>query len=146
MYELVSPVNGAGILKYLGLIMIGIGAVMAVPLVVALFFSEWFIAGIYGVIATLIITLGTLISRLLPEYELQWKDAMVIAAIIFPLSSLLSAIPFSLSTGMPFLDAFFEAASGLTTTGLSVAPADVGPVFLFARSWLQWIGGIGIVL
>lgn len=146
MYELVSPVNSAGILKYLGLIMIGIGAVMAVPLVVALFFSEWFIAGTYGVIATLIITLGTLISRLLPEYELQWKDAMVIAAIIFPLSSFLSAIPFSLSTGMPFLDAFFEAASGLTTTGLSVAPADVGPVFLFARSWLQWIGGIGIVL
>ncbi|NYT05572.1 MAG: TrkH family potassium uptake protein [Methanomicrobiales archaeon] len=146
MYELVSPVNSRGILKYLGLIMIGIGGVTAFPFLVALLFSEWGIAALYAVIACTISLSGYAISRLLPDYELQWKDAMVIAALIFPLSSLLSAIPFAASTGMPFLDAYFEAVSGLTTTGLSVAPADVGPVFLFARSWLQWIGGIGIVL
>ena len=34
----------------------------------------------------------------------------------------------------------------MTTTGLSVAPATVGPAFLFARSWLQWVGGIGIII
>ncbi len=52
----------------------------------------------------------------------------------------------SLTTGMSFIDAYFESVSAVTTTGLSVAPTDIGPMFLFARSWDQWVGGIGIIL
>lgn len=146
MYELVSPVNRAAVLKYLGQVMIGIGAVLFVPLMVAAYFEDYHVAAIYAVMAAVVIAVGYGLHRMLPDYDLEWKEALVLAALIFPLSSAISAIPISISTGMPFLDAFFEAVSGLTTTGLSVAPPDVGPAFLFARSWLQWIGGIGIVL
>ena len=70
----------------------------------------------------------------------------MLAAAVFPLSSLIAAVPIHLTTSMSFLDAFFESVSGLTTTGLSVAPSETTQLFLFARSWLQWIGGIGIVI
>ncbi|HDQ07375.1 MAG TPA: TrkH family potassium uptake protein [Methanoculleus sp.] len=146
MYELVSPVKPLVVLKYLAVLMMGAGGALLVPLVVAVYFREFAIGSVYAVIGCTIIALGYLFHRLLPTADLEWKESLVIAALIFPFSALLSAIPFSLSTGMPFLDAFFEAVSGVTTTGLSVAPAGVGPVFLFARSWLQWIGGIGIVI
>jgi len=146
MYELVSPVKPLVVLKYLAVLMTGAGGALLVPLVVAIYFREFAIGSVYAVIGCTIIALGYLFHRLLPPADLEWKESLVIAALIFPFTALLSAIPFSLSTGMPFLDAFFEAVSGVTTTGLSVAPAGVGPVFLFARSWLQWIGGIGIVI
>jgi len=146
MYELVSPVKPLVVLKYLSLLVAGTGAMFIIPLIVALIFNEFLIAGTYLVIAAVIILLGIGIHRILPEGVLEWKEALIIAAVIFPFASLLSAIPFSLSTGMSFPDAWFEAVSGITTTGLSVAPATVGPVFLFARSWLQWVGGIGIII
>lgn len=146
MYELVSPVNFRLVLKYLGLLLVGIGIATVVPFTIAFFFVEHAIALVYGFIGSLIIGSGYALYRLLPDEELQWKEAMVISALIFPIAALISSIPFSLATGMSFIDAYFEAASGVTTTGLSVAPPGVGPVFLFARSWLQWIGGIGILI
>lgn len=146
MYELVSPVDSSVVLKYTGRLMIGMGVVLAVPMVVALIFMELHTAAVYGATGLLIVLTGYLLVRILPEGELGWKESLVIAAIIFPFLALLNAFPFALSTGMSLSDSFFEAVSGITTTGLSVAPAGVGPVFLFARSWLQWIGGIGIVI
>jgi trk system potassium uptake protein TrkH len=146
MYELVSPVNPVTILKYLGKLLAGIGVVLLVPLLVSLFFGSGFVAGAYAAIAAGIALSGYLLHRLLPDRDLEWKEALVIAGLIFPISSLISAVPIALSTGMAPIDALFETVSGLTTTGLSVAPADAGPVFLFSRAWLQWIGGIGIVL
>jgi trk system potassium uptake protein TrkH len=49
---------------------------------------------------------------------------------------------------LSFTDAFFEAMSGLTTTGATVVEGlDEAPFgFLLWRSMLQWIGGIGIVI
>lgn len=146
MYELVSPVKPLVVLKYLSILVMGAGGMLLVPLIAALYFGDYTIAGVYVIIGSLIILLGYIAHRLLPKGELEWKEALIIAAVIFPFAALLSAIPFTLSTGMPFLDAYFEAVSGVTTTGLSVAPATAGPVFLFARSWLQWVGGIGIII
>ncbi len=146
MYELVSPVDLPAVLKYTGRLMMGMGAVLAVPMAVALIFMELHTALVYGLTGILIVSIGYILEKTLPETELGWKEALVIAAIIFPFLALLNAFPFALSTGMGLFDSFFEAVSGITTTGLSVAPAGAGPVFLFARSWLQWIGGIGIVI
>jgi len=141
MYELVSPINPGAVLKYLGQIMIEIGIVQAAPVLVAVIFGETSIAAIYGAVAFAVVLMGYFMNRLLPEHELELKEGLVLAALIFPLSAIVSAIPIYLSTDMSMLDAFFESVSGVTTTGLSVAPEKVGPVFLFSRSWLQWIGG-----
>jgi len=62
---------------------------------------------------------------------------------------LFGAIPFMIgATEARFVDAFFEAMSGLTTTGSTVlAGLDALPKgLLLWRGILQWLGGIGIIV
>ncbi|MBB5517483.1 TrkH family potassium uptake protein [Amphiplicatus metriothermophilus] len=59
------------------------------------------------------------------------------------------AIPFVLGAfDMTYTDAFFEAMSGLTTTGSTVVSGldDAPPGFLLWRSMLQWLGGVGVII
>ena len=53
-----------------------------------------------------------------------------------------------MAAGLGFEDALFECISGVTTTGLSTLTAveSRSPSFLFARVWMQWYGGLGIVV
>jgi trk system potassium uptake protein TrkH len=72
---------------------------------------------------------------------------MVITALIFLFAPMVMAWP-TMASGLSFGDAFFETISGVTTTGLSVTAsiADKPPIFLFSRAWMQWVGGLGIVI
>ncbi len=59
------------------------------------------------------------------------------------------AIPFMFGdTDLSFVDAFFEAMSGLTTTGSTVIVGldDLPKGLLLWRGLLQWIGGVGIIV
>ncbi len=59
------------------------------------------------------------------------------------------AIPFVLGeTELRFVDAYFEAMSGLTTTGSTVISGldDLPRGLLLWRGVLQWLGGIGIIV
>ena len=60
----------------------------------------------------------------------------------------LSMVPFHIGLSMPWVDAWFEATSGLTTTGAEVAyRLEIWPkAFLFYHQWLQFLGGLGIVV
>ncbi len=62
---------------------------------------------------------------------------------------LVASVPLMLgSMELSFTDAFFEAMSGLTTTGATVVVGldDAPRGFLLWRSILQWIGGVGVVI
>ena len=62
---------------------------------------------------------------------------------------LFAAIPFVASGVLPsLLDGYFEAISGLTTTGASLIP-DPGAIpasLVFWRAFLQWLGGFGVII
>ncbi|MDD4498409.1 MAG: TrkH family potassium uptake protein [Methanosarcinaceae archaeon] len=146
MYELVSPINLLAVLKYTGYILMAFAAVLLVPMGAALLLDELVAVSIYGGTFLLTAGAGVFLHRVLPDYELELKEAVILAALVFPFCSLICAFPMALSTDLSYQDAFFECVSGLTTTGLSVAPAGMGPHFLFTRAWLQWIGGIGIIV
>jgi len=63
--------------------------------------------------------------------------------------ALFGALPFFLSTHFKgFTDAFFESASGITTTGASIlSNVEILPYgLIFWRSLLQWLGGMGIIV
>ena len=60
-----------------------------------------------------------------------------------------AAIPLTLGRlELSYVDAFFEAMSGITTTGSTVITGldDAPPGALLWRSMLQWFGGVGIVI
>lgn len=79
-------------------------------------------------------------------------EGVAVTTLVWLLGSLLAGIGLWLTApDTPPIDAWFEAMSGLTTTGSTVyggarAIEDLSPGVLLWRSQLQWIGGIGIVV
>ena len=83
-------------------------------------------------------------ARTFPQ-DLRQVEALCAFAALFIVASLLVTPPFVMLK-MPFLDAAFEAVSGITSTGLSVAASTESwpiPAHLF-RGWIQWCGGFAI--
>ncbi|HIP99568.1 TPA: TrkH family potassium uptake protein [Candidatus Bipolaricaulota bacterium] len=129
----------------LGYLLLILAASTLAPALVAGLAGEWrelawFIA--LGAGAGL---LGELGVRTQPVRPLTEGEALPLTALAYLLFSLLGALPF-LTVGS-FLDGWFEAASGITTTGLSVFTPEALPrsLILF-RSLYQWLGGAGIVV
>jgi trk system potassium uptake protein TrkH len=82
---------------------------------------------------------------------LSLRQAFVLTPLAWTATASAAAVPFFLSTH-PGLsgdaaNAFFEAMSGLTTTGSTVVTGldDAPPGVLLWRALLQWAGGIGII-
>jgi len=120
----------------------------AAPLLVAVIYREWeMILPMLSVPVTLLL-LGTLLVRVpRDERETPLSAALMAVALIWLVIALVSALPFSLGLGVPYLDAFFEAMSGWTDTGLTMMRSveDLPRTLLFWRSLMQWLGGLGIV-
>jgi trk system potassium uptake protein TrkH len=84
------------------------------------------------------------------DYErLGVREAFVVVGLSWVISGVIGALPYAFSGALPsFTDAFFEAVSGLTTTGATVF-TDVEALprgLLFWRSMTHWMGGMGIVV
>jgi trk system potassium uptake protein len=133
--------------KYLGLLAFMLALLTLVPMGAAVIFQDYQIALRYlGVVAVLLIFWG--VSRSIAEpRQIQTNEALTIVALAFLFSPLLMTYPF-MGSGLTFFNALFEAISAITTTGLSMATdlASKPQSFLFARSWMQWYGGLGIVV
>ena len=133
--------------KYMGLLALMLALLTLAPLGLAVIVQDFHIAWRYlVVIASLLIFWGA--SRSIAEpLHIQANEALTVVALAFVLSPLLMTFPF-MGSGLSFYDALFEAISAITTTGLSVTTdlADKPQTFLFARSWMQWYGGLGIVV
>ena len=115
--------NYSVIRKILGKLAILLAALMVFPLLVSLIYQE----GIRNVLAFLIpclvlILIGFLLNiKKVTNYKMQVREGTVIVGLAWLLMSLIGAIPFMISKEIPnFFDAFFESASGFTTTGASV--------------------------
>ena len=76
------------------------------------------------------------------------KEAMCIIGLAWTLASLVGALPYVLILDCPFAAAFFESASGLTTTGASVFASfsEFPHSLMFWRCLSHWIGGLGVVV
>jgi len=77
------------------------------------------------------------------------RDGYIIVSAAWLILSAIGTLPYLFSgTINSFTDAFFESASGFTTTGSSVIP-DVEALpfsILFYRSLTHWVGGLGIIV
>ena len=135
------------VLKYCGQLGLVLGILTLVPLAFALFTSEWTQVTRYALVCGGLFLVGGLLARLPTPTQIQGNEALSITAITFVLASLLMSWPL-MAPGGSYLDAFFEAVSGVTTTGMSTLGniENRGDAFLFARAWMQWYGGLGIII
>jgi trk system potassium uptake protein len=136
-----------GVIGYLIMFM---GCAMLFPAVVALLYDEGdFLMLLLS--ASISIVAGFAVGKLFfdSEIELNVRDGFFIVSLGWILISLFGALPFWLSGEIPrVVDAWFESASGFTTTGstiledVEVLPHDL----LLWRSLIQWIGGMGFIV
>ena len=88
------------------------------------------------------------------KIELTIKDGYAVVSSAWLVMAIFSALPAYISGAIPtYTDAFFEAMSGLTTTGASILghPStniieNIPHGILFWRSFTHFIGGMGIIV
>ncbi|MGF1552938.1 MAG: TrkH family potassium uptake protein [Paracoccaceae bacterium] len=116
-----------------------------VPALVALAEGAWMVALALapGVGAALLLWV---VARLTRCDEPRPIEGLVSVALSFLLACLAIAPGFH-ALGMSPVDALFEAVSGVTTTGLSLAkgPADWPLAGHVLRAWSQWLGGFAFI-
>ena len=145
--ELRYAVRFRVVFKYFGQLCLVLALLTMVPLVMSLIFGERSIALRYSLVVCGLAGVGLGTARLRAPSRVQANEGMVLVALMFLFTPLVMSYPM-LSSGLSFPDAFFEAVSAVTTTGLSAKATLVGApkTFLFARAWMQWYGGLGIVV
>ncbi len=90
-----------------------------------------------------------LVSRDAWSPRMRVREGFLLTVTSWLTVSLFAALPFMLiDSPLSPVDAWFEAVSGLTTTGSTVMSGldSLPPGILLWRSLTQWIGGIGIVV
>ena len=136
------------VLRILGLSLLIEGALMLLPIITALIYSEspvpFIIPGL------ILLVLGAGLSAFSPgSVTLYARDGFVAVSLVWIAMSAFGALPFVISGDIPaYIDALFETVSGFTTTGASVVN-DVEAMSrscLFWRSFTHWIGGMGVLV
>lgn len=124
---------------------------MIPSLIVSLYYGE--VASIKGFLFSMVpmFLVGSILSWKIKDIHstLRIRDGFLIVALSWIIASTFGALPFVLSGEILNLaDAFFETASGFTTTGASIL-TDVETMskgMLFWRSFTHWLGGMGILI
>ena len=139
-----------GVIWTIGILIVFYGCSMMMPAVVALYYHaghvmEFLQAG------AIVVLMGLLMMRYggKAPTQVSHRDGFLIVALAWLILSLLGAVPFWTTGALPsIVDAMFESASGLTTTGATVLTGlDYLPrSILFWRSMQEWLGGMGIIM
>lgn len=140
------------ILRPLAAIAAVIAFFMIIPASMAFYLSEYSCAFsfVYVIVATITISFSFLfLSRNWEFGRISAKEAFLMVASGWFISSAVGALPFYISGTIPhYTDAFFETASGFTTTGATILSSieSLPMSMLFWRSLTHWLGGMGIVV
>ncbi|MDJ1007759.1 MAG: TrkH family potassium uptake protein [Paracoccaceae bacterium] len=135
----------------IGLLVTVLGVAMVVPVGLDLFYRSgnagaFLEASAITVLVGLSLTLST--ANGVGE-RLTLQQTFLITTGVWLALPLFGALPFFIGQpGLRYVDAFFEAMSGLTTTGATVMSNLIyqPPGVLAWRAMLQWFGGIGIIV
>lgn len=124
--------------------------ILLLPMVCSLIYGESCVISfaITSVIA-LVIGAGLSVCANPKDKTIFAREGFLIVSLAWIALSAIGAIPFVLCGNIPsYVDAFFETASGFTTTGASIMP-DVESAYkgvLLWRSFTHWVGGMGVLV
>ncbi len=137
--------------RILGILLSLFSVIMLPPIAISLFYKDGTDQAFITAFVVLLVT-GFLFWFPVRKHrkELKIRDGLLVVVISWVTLSLSGALPFFLTTypDMSFTDAVFESMSGLTTTGATVLTGldSLPQALLFYRQFLQWLGGMGIVV
>ncbi|MEM8802549.1 MAG: TrkH family potassium uptake protein [Pseudomonadota bacterium] len=135
----------------IGMTVAALGLAMLLPMAIDMLQGNGH-AGVFleaAIVTTLIGGLMALCCANAVAEGMRIQQLFILTTSVWAVLPLFGAIPFIRgATGADFTDAYFEAMSGLTTTGSTVfTELDELPAgLLLWRSMLQWFGGIGIIV
>ncbi|WP_202707618.1 TrkH family potassium uptake protein [Sporosalibacterium faouarense] len=139
------------IVGYVGIILIGVGIALLLPLLILPVYQSEVNQIFYFLIPSILAIMSGLLMRRSKKYAneetLTLHEGGVIVVLSWLLTVVISGLPFILSGQLNFTQAMFEAVSGWTTTGLSVVDVTKTPnTFLLWRSIMQLFGGAGLAV
>ncbi len=144
---LAQPVRYRVLTRHLARIGLLVVVLRCVPVLVSWLEGDWLYMRSQLITLVLLSVVCLPLSRVQAHDDIRDNEVLVISALSFFLSAASGGIPF-ISEGLSAIDAFFEAVSAITTTGLTTMTLiqQHSNGFLFARAWMQWYGGLGVVI
>ncbi len=146
------------IIGNLGTILKLFGFAFFLPVFPALWYQEGVLfhgfipvnALIFLFMASFTITIGYPLEAFGKAEDFYHNEAIVLVSTTWLVLAAISAIPFMLTGTLTSpVDAYFEAMSGITTTGATILPYPLEQhhrsIFMW-RAILQWIGGMGVIV
>lgn len=135
----------------IGLLVATLGATMFLPMLVDIAEGrgEWHVFLECGLFTVLTGGLTSLACANAVKEGLTLQQTFLLTVGVWAALPLFGGLPFIFgATEASFTDAYFEAMSGLTTTGSTVFTGldDLPMGLLLWRGILQWLGGIGIIV
>ncbi len=134
-----------------GALVLVLGLTMLVPLSAGLYYQD-------GSVRPLLIAMGiTIVAgglcylsfRRQQVPQISQREGMAIVTLGWTAAGFFGALPFYFDgADWTFVNAFFESVSGFTTTGSSIL-SDIEALpkgLLLWRSFIQWLGGMGIIV
>ncbi len=130
------------------LLILGVGMLFPALVDVAVDNPDW---QVFAICSGLVMFVGGMLflTSRGEDKELSIQQAFILTVSTWVVIPLFGALPFVYSDlELSYTDAFFEAMSGLSTTGSTVITGLDGapPGILLWRALLQWFGGVGIII
>jgi trk system potassium uptake protein TrkH len=140
----------AGVAHVLGTLLAFFGVAYLLPILTSLVTGDGK-ASAFLIAAAVSSGTGAVISLATRRHarELKPRDGFLLATLSWVLMSLSATIPLNMVIpGLSFTDSFFEAMSGLTTTGSTILSGldELPPSINMWRHTLHWLGGLGIIV
>ncbi|MGQ0566637.1 MAG: TrkH family potassium uptake protein [Gemmobacter sp.] len=135
----------------IGLLVAALGALMVFPLILELAAgnANWRAFVVSGLISLGVGTGVALACASGAGRGLTLQQSFLLTTGVWVALPAFGALPFVLGApGVSFVDAMFEAMSGMTTTGTTAFPSldTLPPGANMWRAIVQWVGGLGIVI
>lgn len=137
------------IVRVFGVLMMGFALAMLLPLILSWALHDG-AESAYD--EAFLLTFGTGLalwwSARREQSDLKVRDGFLMVVLVWTVLPAYAGLPLILQLDISFTDAYFEAVSGLTTTGSTVLPnLDKLPASInFWRGLLVWLGGMGLIV
>lgn len=135
----------------LGMLIAALGVTMLIPAGVGYIFQDgeidtFVISAFICILVGGVLTFSTISAE---KERLNIQQVFLMTTVVWLILPVFGAVPFYIGApNVSYTNAFFEAMSGLTTTGSTVFAdlQELPHATLMWRGMLQWFGGVGIVV